>query len=205
MGIKHFKISMVVIIGYFALQSQAASVSLVYTGDNAVNDMGELTATQGDILTFDILWDFSDAPTIGGGFDINFNPLALAFESFELAPICNDPDCYGAWSGFLVEEDRIFDWFYGSFLPIDGELNMGSVTFEFLGHDFSQSFLFLGPTTGLGGPFISSDDFVTILDVDYNEVRLAPVPLPAAVWLFFGALGALAGLGAGRTTRPGQE
>lgn len=176
--------------------THAASISLVYTGDNAYDDHGALIARVGDILAFDVIADFTDAPTIGGGFDVIFNPNALSFVQLDLNITCNDPDCQcGAWGGCDVLADRIESWSLASFTPIATVLNLGSVTFEFIGHDFSRPFLHTGPTAGIGGPFISGEDFVSIIPVTYNEILLAPVPLPAGAWLLLGALGALAGVG----------
>jgi len=174
-----------------AQAANAASVALVYVGDNPHDSAGALFATPGDILTFDVIWDFTDAPTIGGSFDIVFNPDALAFDSYQLANICNDPDCYGGWWGFDLLEDRFAGWSYGSIDPIDGVLNMGSITFEFIAHNHSRPFLYGAPGSGIGGPFISGEDYVSVLDVTFNEITLAPIPLPGAVWLFLGAIGVL--------------
>ena len=84
----------------------------------------------------------------------------------------------------------IFDWAIGDFNGIYGPLHVGILTFTFLEHDFSSEFLQLAPTSGLSGPFISFNDF-TVVDVEYGSFALAPVPLPATIWLMLAALGAL--------------
>ncbi|MFK8014669.1 MAG: hypothetical protein AB8G17_04460 [Gammaproteobacteria bacterium] len=48
--------------------ANAASVSLIYTGSNAIDDDGAIRANSGDVLSFDLVMDFSDRITVGGRF-----------------------------------------------------------------------------------------------------------------------------------------
>ncbi len=58
--------------------ANAASISLNYVGEADVVD-GAVQVFVGDIVTFDVLMDFTDEPTIGGGFDILFDTTGLAY------------------------------------------------------------------------------------------------------------------------------
>ncbi len=66
-----FRSCILVLLFALTLEANALSVSLAYTGDNAVTAAGVVLAGQGDELRFDIVADFRDHPTIGGGYGID--------------------------------------------------------------------------------------------------------------------------------------
>ena len=180
-------------IGFaFAMSAtQAATVSLVYTGANDVNGNGAIVVQVGDVLTFDIWFDFVDNPTIGGAFDTLWDTTVLDLVSYETAGLCDDPDCHG-FDGPQEFDDHI-QWSIGSFGdPISGGL-FARMTFSVVGLDFADMVLALGPSTiSADAAFYSASDF-TPIDVEYNSIELASVPLPAAIWLMVGGLVALVG------------
>ncbi len=182
------KFAATVSMAFMCCSTQAARLSLIYTGSGNLNNDGALIAAAGDLVSFEVWMDFTDNPTIGGGFDVHFNSVALEFESLERTTNCSDPDC-GGWREPEVSDGLIQDWRAGDFNDgLAGPLALGLITFTFLEHDFSQPFLEMATSSGLGGPFVSFDDF-TVIDVDYGSFELAPVPLPATFWLMLAALG----------------
>ncbi len=171
--------------------ANAASISLVYTGANDTDGTGAVIAAIGDVVTFDVVMDFSGdgERTLGGGFDIAFDTAGLAFESYQVADF-GDP--------FFSRPADLLDGLlesgaFGDFGGLSGPATVASVAFTVVGvgeYDISTS-----GTMGDGGPFISAIDFTTELDVDYFGARVSSVPVPAAVWFMLSGLGALVGFG----------
>ena len=165
--------------------AQAASLSLVYLGDNLVAP-GVIGAPVGSTVDFEIVMDFRDTPTLGGGFDVVFDSERLLFNGFENFDLGNpdfsrDPD---------VLDGLLESWAFGSFSPIFGPAVVGRVSFTVLSNAGSgAAFVSVGPTFGPGGPFICNlGDCISVPDVEYNSFLIAPVPLPAAGWLLLSAL-----------------
>ncbi len=133
---------------------------------------------------------FSNDPTLGGTFDILFDPAALAVASFTQEAIF-DP-------GFLVDgtvtDGNIVGSGFGDFGGIDADdFLIATVVFDVIGV-FAETNITMQNGTGGGGPFFSS---VTFLEqtIDYQGATLTGIPLPAAAWLMLGGLGALFGFG----------
>lgn len=175
-----------IVLGAMAMSAQAASISLVYNGPNPMGDNTDIIlAGPNELLTFDVVMDFSDAPTLGGGFDIVFDPSSLEFESFTNNEIGED--------GFGRDPDE-FDgllesWAFGAFGGMTGPDIVGTVSFTYLG---GLTEISLTATSGIGGPFVSFDNPGSMLDVDFGSVQV--VPVPAAVWFLLSGLGALLGV-----------
>lgn len=154
------------------LASNAASISL---NPGLVDGV-----SNGDVISFDIVMDFSDNPTLGGGFDIVFDSSALQFESFFRDPAIGDPS--------FSRDPDILDgllesWAVGSFTGLPNVATLGSVQFSVLSTMGASTFVATRDTTGIGGPWISSITFVDIIPVDYfgAEVRRGAGPGPAPV------------------------
>ncbi len=165
--------------------ANAASISLVAT--SPVTDVGA-----GDTVSFDIVMDFTDIPTLGGGFDVVFDSSALQFESFVSAGL-GDP-AFG-------REPDIFDGLlesaaFADFNGLSGPALVATVTFTALPTIVgSSAIVSTQGTMGDGGPFVSAIDFVSLIDVDYNSIEVVGVvPLPAAAWFMIGGLATLLGL-----------
>lgn len=173
---KLFRIMGALVLLGFAGMVHAASVSLVpTTPTNPVK--------VGDTVSFDVVIDFTaDGGTLGGGFDVIFDSSQLAFAGLVSAGLGDpafgrDPD---------VLDGLLESWAVGDFNGLDSGL-VGSVSFEVLA-GATSSFVALGPTSGVGGPFVSAVTY-DIITPDYNQVEVvAAVPVPAAVWLFASAL-----------------
>ena len=177
------KYALFVAAWFVGIAAQAASITLVYQGDNEVADDGAILVNDGDVLTFELIADFSDTPTLGGGLDIVYDPTRL------------DAMNYVAWccpSSFPGDPDllpgRVFNLTFGQFEGITTEL-VGTIDFTYFGvGGLAETVITMEGTTGNGGPFISAEDFMTILDVEYGTVTLREVPVPGAVWLLASAL-----------------
>ena len=148
----------------------------------------------GAVVSFAVDVDFSsDGSTLGGGFDVMFDPTFLSYNgdatltlgdpAFGRVPDdCSIVACAGGGAGLLES------WAFGDFNTVVA----GTVgTLSFTVQQVGSSFVSLGPTSGIGGPFVSGVDFVTILNPTYNAIEVTAVPVPAAAWLFGSALGLL--------------
>lgn len=162
--------------------SSAATVSLIPTSPVENLDVA-------DIVSFKIEIDFTaEGGTLGGGFDVSWDPASLQLESYTSTVILGDP-FFGrppdASPGLLGS------WGVGDFDGLDTGL-LGSLSFSLLPGAGLSSFIALGPTTGIAGPWVSAVDFITLIDPAYNQVEVTRVasviPVPAAFWLFGTAL-----------------
>ena len=165
--------------------ANAASVSLI--PNTATSGLGV-----GGVLSMDIVIDFSaEGGTLGGGFDLTFDESAFELVSFTPTVILGDP-AFGRPPDYVPGSGLLESWGVGDF----GGLNTGLVgTVELaVRAGASSSFISLGPTSGIAGPWVSAVDFITIIEPDYNQVEYV-VPVPAAVWFMLSGLGALVGFG----------
>ncbi|MFK7888142.1 MAG: hypothetical protein AB8G16_14880 [Gammaproteobacteria bacterium] len=189
--------SLVCVAGFAlsGLSAHAASISLVPTSATTA-------LSAGDIVDFDVVMDFSTNDsglgsdiTLGGGFDLLWDPAAMTFHGLTLSGIDEndfapgDPDIFPGLA---------FNWSFGVFGGISGPALVGTISFEVLAGAPATSMISGRGTDGIGGPFVSALDFVTLLDVNYNAVEITTVPVPAALWFMLGGLGALLRLGRAR-------
>lgn len=170
--------------------AHAASLTLQYTGDQPVND-NFIAAQVGSVLTFDVIANFSDHPTIGGGFDILFDSDKLRVDSFTSNEV-GFPKF--AWDPVLLDGE-LSGWAFGSYNPLSSidEL-VGTVTVTVLdGIMTGPGNIETRETTTAAGPFL--DAFGSwVLPVNYNAYEVGVVPVPAAVWLFVSGCALLGGL-----------
>lgn len=181
--------AVVALVCGLATSVQAASIFLSPSFTSAV---------QGDAVSISILGDFDDEPTLGGGFNISLDSDVFSFVSYTPSGIGDpafqrDPDVLsGLLSGFAFGD---FDGCPGpNCAPAGGVFLIGTIELEVLPTaPEGITFLFGSTSTDpVPGPFASA---VTLSEqfVDYKGARISvkPIPLPAAVWLFAGGLGAL--------------
>lgn len=185
------------ILTSLAAVAQSASISLVPTSNT-------IQTSPGDVVSFDVVMDFttdnnglgSDI-TLGGGYDVIWDPAALVFVNLTTPQIgdpciCRPPDVVPG----LVES-----WSFSDFNGLVGPMVVGRINFEVRPGAPASSFVMTGPTNGISGPFVSGVDYVTLLDVDFNAIEVtvlqAPVPLPAAIWVMLSGLVALSALARG--------
>lgn len=79
---KHWQLG--IILAAFSFGANAASISLLPKSNTSA-------VVTGDIVSFDIMMDFTGEPTLGGGLNIYFDPSALQFESFYRSTSLGDP------------------------------------------------------------------------------------------------------------------
>ncbi|MFK8014668.1 MAG: hypothetical protein AB8G17_04455 [Gammaproteobacteria bacterium] len=168
--------------------ANAASVSLIYTGNNAIDEDGAIRANSGDVLSFDLVMDFGHQITLGGGFDVNWDTGGFGNPEYTRAnfgdPLfARDP---------VVQDGRLFNGAVGSF---DG-LTIGtiaSISFTVIGTEGEFGMTPSG-TDGDSGPWIDGIlNWDEPIVPDYNGVTVRVVPAPAAVWFLFSGLAVLFG------------
>jgi len=152
-----------------SLPASAASVSLFPSANYAPLEAGEL-------VQFEVRVDFSDAGgTLGGGFDVVFDANALALVNLVDSGV-GDP-------GLSREPDRLpgrlESWAIGVFNGIPGTEVLGTLTFQVLPGMMNSTLIELTATEGVGGPWVALDDFVTILQPEYNHIQLTSVKILA--------------------------
>ena len=159
----------------------AAFINLVPT--TPVSDVND-----GDLLSFDVVMDFSDLPnggTIGGGFDIFFDSGALQFVSL-VNNMIGDPG-FGRDPDIL--DGLLESWAIAAFNGITGVNVLGSVVFEVLNTMGDSTILGTQATEGIGGAWVDGTDFVSLIDVEYGAVEVTraddvvPVPEPGILAL----------------------
>ena len=163
----------------------AASISLI--------PLQSTDVAVGQAVSFDVVFDFTDVlwmGVIGGGFDIRFDPEALALEEIEFDYIA-DPMFF---SPPTITAGLIESWGLGDFAGLPATGRFGTVTFVVLASMGPSTAVMGQPTSGNAGPWVCSIDFACFIDVTYNEVALTRVPVPPALILFVGALTGLASL-----------
>ncbi|MFK7888399.1 MAG: VPLPA-CTERM sorting domain-containing protein [Gammaproteobacteria bacterium] len=191
------KILLAIALSASLTAAHAASVSLVYTGANDIDDDGAILAAAGDTLTFDLVMDFTDQITLGGGFDINWDSSVFALESYVSAGL-GDPS-FGRDP--VLEDGRLFNGAVGNFNGLTEGL-IATLSFQVLAFPATMADGMITPsgTDGDSGPWIDGVTFVDVIDdVEYNGLGIR-VPVPAAVWFMLSGLGVLAGMGRRRAS-----
>ena len=165
------KIVILLLLGFLS-GADASSVNLVPT--TAVSRLDD-----GDIIAFDLTIDFSDEEgTLGGGLDIVFDPAALGLVSVTGAGL-GDP-AFGRNPDVL--DGLLQSWAVGDFNAVGSAPGLvGSVRFEVLPAMGPKTVVRVSGTNGIGGPWVSGRDFVTLLTPVYNQTDLVRgEPPPAA-------------------------
>ncbi|MFK8016595.1 MAG: VPLPA-CTERM sorting domain-containing protein [Gammaproteobacteria bacterium] len=182
-------IGAVALMGLMA-SANAASVSLIYTGGNDIDDDGAILAAGGDVLSFDLVMDFTDRITLGGGFDVNWDTAGLGNVEYTSAGF-GDPS-FGRDP--VMEDGRLFNGAVGNFNGLT-EGTIASISFTVIGTEGDFAIAPSG-TDGDSGPWIDGITFVDVIEnVEYNGANVRVVPVPAAVWFMLSGLGALIGFG----------
>ncbi len=156
------------------------------------------TVTQGNQVTITANMDFTGEPTLGGGFDVFFDPSVLSFVSHTYNLGLGD-------SSFRRTPDilsgEINGLSFGDFGGLTGPALVVTLVFDTLS---AASTLVSLNVNGADGPdgagepggFYSAVSPYGPQAVSFTgaAVNITPVPLPAAGWLMLGGLGALAGV-----------
>lgn len=170
-------LSVALLLGATAGTAQAASVFLSPASTS-------VPLTNGTV-TLELFMDFTGTPTIGGGVDFSLSgPLSIvSFSPSSYFTNTADP----AFSGFgTTFADNDFEVHFGSFSGLSGLNKLGDLTLGLTGLGIGNVNLGIN---SVFGDFISLSSSVQQVQLSGAQVNV--VPVPAAVWLFGGAVGAL--------------
>ncbi len=179
------RITVLIAILLFSRVSDAASVT-VYPLSSLFPPIPD------ELVTFEIVIDFTEMPTLGGGFDVTFNEEFLSLVSFTEDVILGDP-AFGRPPDYVPGKGLLESWGVGDFNGISLGV-VGQVQFKIISPITGYDPVFVigvGPTQGVAGPWVSAVDFTTIIEPQYNEITIVRIPLPGAFWLMLSAIGFL--------------
>ena len=171
------------LLGGMMSVANAASVSLMPASVDAV---------EGGSIAIDVVIDFSDDPTLGGGIDINWDSAVLAFDSWSY-----DSSTVGDDVGFRNDGVPGDGSYIGQAVGNFNGLTTGTIgTITLVAVAAGDTMVSVGDTTNAAvGPWVSAVTF-GVQNPEYSGANVtvnAAIPLPAAAWLMFGGLGALLG------------
>ncbi|WP_239058978.1 PEP-CTERM sorting domain-containing protein [Colwellia sp. Arc7-D] len=178
--IKRIKITSVLVLALLMSPFAAQAGFITLSPTTIVTNLND-----GDFITMDILIDFTAEPTIGGGFDIVFDPLALGFQNLLIPPFADPlffrpPDLFpGLLSG----------WAFGDFNGLTGSAVLGSITFQVLSTMGASTSVSTQENLFPVGPFVSAVTFrpmpVTFNSIDLTRASAPPtVPEPSTLAIF---------------------
>jgi len=156
--------------------SQAATISLEPLNQNAV---------LGNTVSLQLMMDFSDDATMGGGVDVFFDDSVLQFISFVFdAGLGDDPDFRRQPDVFSGELNGLG---FGEFNGLSGPSLVGTFTFNTLASG-SASFSVAENDFPAGAFFSATTLAAQFVDFQGATVKVSAVPVPAAAWLLFSGL-----------------
>jgi len=161
-------------------------------------DSTSVTGGLNDIISIDLLMDFTDDATLGGGMDIFFNDAVLSFLSFDFGStsLVLDPALTRLPDSDVLP-GKLEGMAFGNFGGLSGPGVVGTLTFQAIA--VGNSALTMAVTTEAlkGGDFISDNTFGPQI-VGFGSanvtINTSVVPVPAAVWLLGSGLIGLAGV-----------
>jgi hypothetical protein len=180
--------------------AQAVSLSLVSSTPSV---------TIGDTIELQVLMDFSDDPTVGGGFDIIFDDdpsdsrklVSYVSETYLTdTTLGSDPDLTRDDNPAVldpanrvdVETDRLAGAAFGDFGGLAGPATVGTLSFIADAAGAAVFSLDASTSDAVGG-FFSAGSFDEQFP-DFNGTTVTVVPIPAALWLFGSGLVGLIGI-----------
>lgn len=174
------------LLGLVLFSASVVNAATVSFSDTSV------TANVGDMITLDVVMDFTDDATLGGGTDIFYDASVLSFQSFDFGTttLALDP-------GFSRSPDVLTNELeglaFGNFNGLSGPGVVGTLTFK--AEAVGDIVLSMAVTSEAlkGGEFISATTYGPQL-VTFGTADVSIVPVPAAVWLFGSGLLGLVGL-----------
>jgi len=138
-----------------------------------------------DVISLDLLIDFSDTPTSGGSVDITWDSSVLQYNNdFSFNPLFDSPDAFFDVIDF--QEPGLLSIGFGTAGALISDNTVaGSLGFTYLGGTTS---LDLQDSIKWAGFF---DTNGADIPVNYTPTSIGEVPLPAAFWLMLTGLATL--------------
>ena len=171
---------------------QAAKVSLT----SAVNFV-----TLGEKFSLDLVINFSDRATLGGGVDINYDSEFVDFLGFDFNsdflsitdPLLTCPGGANACTP-IDQTDKVENIIFGNFSGIGGVHTVGTLNYQLNSLELTSIFPFL--TTASGGPFVPAIANrpmpVLFTGVNLRNGTITQgstvIPVSASIWFFLTAL-----------------
>ena len=178
--LKEFLLATFVLGGLFAAPASALN--------SIVLDPTELTVTEGDTFTLQMVMDFDD-PTTGGGLEITYDSL-VSFISFDFDAGLGDTPFF-RMPPAANDTNQPLELGFGFFMsPASGQRVVGTFTFRAEGVGTSQ-FVTLAPSGLIPGPFYGPLDPMNPMDVTFGSSAITIVaaqnivPEPSATLLMF--------------------
>lgn len=158
----------------FLVLITAAAVSDGFAADlTLVPDQGQVQPGQAVPLVVDIVANFNDEATLGGGMDITFDSAVLEFVSYTDQGI-GDPNYQRAPD---VSPGLLSSAAFGDFNGYGGNDSIAQITFNVRPDAPSgPSMINIGNSVGIAGPFVSA---VTFVQQTVNFVAAEVTVLPA--------------------------
>ena len=179
------------IIGAVSTCVLLCSASIVHAATLSFSS-ASVTANVGDLITLDVLMDFTGDPTVGGGTDIFYDASVLSFQGFDFGTttLSLDTDFNRTPDGLTNELEGLA---FGNFGGLSGPGTIGTLTFQAIA--VGDITLSMAVTDNLlaGGDFTSATTFGPQV-VSFGTADVSIVPVPAAVWLFGSGLIGLVGV-----------
>lgn len=187
---------------YLAAFLLCSTVSTVQAASLSIQPAGNATGSvlRGSYFQMDVYMDFSDDPTIGGGFDILFDPALVSYvegsflinEGLFSDPALSRDDNLASLAANRVDIDasqgKIIGAAFGDWIGLAGPSLVGSMTF--LAENSGLANFALSATENLAvGNFVST---FTLEEQNVSftgsSVHISPIPVPAAFWLMLSGL-----------------
>lgn len=151
-------------------------------------------ALVGGTILIDVVADFTDEATVGGGMDLFYNSGVITYNNFSFASTELPLD--DAFS--RVPDDlgnKLEGLAFGNFAGIGTAGIVGTLSFTALAPGSFDLTMAVTTDPLKGGDFISAVTFAP-MTVDFGSANITvnEVPLPAAAWFFGSALIGLAGI-----------
>jgi len=159
---------------------------------------------QGNQFQLEVYMDFTDDPTIGGGFDILYDTSLVSYVSgsFLIDPLLfSDPAFTRDDNPFSPAANRvdfaqgkIIGAAFGDFIGLTGPSLVGTMTFLAQNAGLA-SFSLAATENPLVGDFISAftNEAQAVSFIGTSQ-QVSAVPLPAAAWLMLSGLASIAGI-----------
>lgn len=192
----------------------AAALLSAYSGVQASTlsiETSTSTVNLSDIITLQIMMDFTDDATLGGGFDILFDPNLVSYipKSYLTDPTLgsdpdftrdDDPSVLDASKLVEVQFDRLVGAAFGSFSGLSGPSVVGSLSFVADTAGTAMFSVSASTSSSVGGFFSANTFDEQFPNFTGTAVTISGIPIPATFWLFGSGLLGLVGIARRSTT-----